>query len=62
MSYTLGEAAKATGKSKAAISRAIKSIRFQQLRTMTGHYTIDPAELHRVFPPVKVQQVTTTPT
>jgi len=51
MSYTLGTAAKATGKSKATISRAIKSGRISAKKTDSGSYAIDPAELHRVFQP-----------
>jgi len=52
MSYTLGAAAKATGKSKTTIQRAIKSGRLSATRNDAGFYTIDPSELHRVFPPV----------
>jgi hypothetical protein len=51
MSYTLGQAARATGKSKPTIARAIKSGRISALRTETGEFAIDPAELHRVFQP-----------
>jgi len=50
MSYTLGEAAKATGKSKPTIQRAIKSGKISALRKDDGSYDIDPSELHRVFP------------
>ena len=50
MSYTLGAAARATGKSKATISRAIKSGRLSALRDDAGGYLIEPAELHRVYP------------
>jgi len=53
MSYTIGQAAKATGKSKPTISRAIKSGALSATKNDDGSYTIDPAELHRVFPPVK---------
>lgn len=48
--YTLGEAAKAAGKSKATISKAIKSGRLSAVKGETGVYRIDPAELHRVYP------------
>jgi hypothetical protein len=51
MTYTLGEAAKATGNSKTTIHRAIKSGRVSATRKDDGSYEIDPAELHRVFPP-----------
>lgn len=50
MSYTLGDAAKATGKSKTTIHRAIKSGRISANKTDDGSYSIDPSELHRVFP------------
>ena len=50
MSYTLGEAAKATGKSKTTLHRAIKCGRISASKDETGSYSIDPAELHRVFP------------
>ena len=52
MSYTLGEAAKATGKSKPTISRAIKSGKISAPKGEDGSYSIEPAELHRVFPPL----------
>lgn len=51
MSYTLGEAAKAIGKSKTTLHRAIKSGRISANKADDGSYAIDPAELHRVFPP-----------
>jgi len=56
MVYTLGEAPKATGKSKAAISRAIKDHRISAQRQDDGSFKIDPAELHRVYPPVATEQ------
>ena len=52
MGYTLGEAAKATGRSKPTIQRAVKSGLISASKTEDGSYAIDPAELHRVFPPV----------
>lgn len=53
MSYTLGEAAKATGRSKATIHRAIQSHKISAVKDdATGSWLIEPAELHRVFPPV----------
>ncbi len=50
MTYTLGEAAKATGKSKPTIHRAIKSGKISATKKADGSYAIDPAELHRVYP------------
>ena len=52
MSYTLGDAAKAVGKSKTTLHRAIKSGRISATKLEDGSYAIDPSELHRVFPPV----------
>lgn len=52
MSYTLGQAAKATGKSKPTLQAAIKRGRISATQDESGRYQIDPAELHRVYPPV----------
>ena len=50
MSYTLGMAAKATGKSKTTIQRAISKGLISAAKGENGRYAIDPSELHRVFP------------
>jgi hypothetical protein len=50
--YTLRTAAKATGISKATIHRYIQSGKISARRKEDGFYEIDPAELHRVLPPV----------
>ncbi len=50
MSYTLGMAAKATGKSKTTIQRAIAKGTISAHKEKNGRYSIDPSELHRVFP------------
>ena len=50
--YTLGTAAKATGMTKSAISKAIKKGRISAKKNEIGRYEIDPAELHRVYPPL----------
>lgn len=50
MAYTLGEAAKATGKSKATISKALKSGRISAVKEADGRFSIEPVELHRVYP------------
>lgn len=50
MAYTLGEAAKASGKSKATISKAIKSGRLSAVREENGSFSIEASELHRVYP------------
>ncbi len=52
MPYTLGQAAKATGKSKPAILDAIKSGRLSATRDERRQWQIEPAELHRVYAPV----------
>jgi len=62
MKHTLGTAAKATGKAKSTILRAIKSGIISASRTASGSYQIDPAELHRVFPPVSAQPATSNDT
>jgi hypothetical protein len=48
---SLGMAAKAAGVSKSTILRAITAHRISAAKTDTGDWQIDPAELHRVFPP-----------
>lgn len=47
---TLGQAAKHTGLSKSTISRAISSGKLSVVSRDSGSYSIDPAELFRVFP------------
>jgi hypothetical protein len=67
MSYTLQQAAEATGKDKSTIQRAIKKGRISATKNDLGNYIIDPVELHRVFPaaisndapPIALQQVAT---
>lgn len=54
MHYTVGQAAKATGKSKPTISRAINNGTISAIKNEDGSYAIDPAELHRVFPSVSL--------
>jgi hypothetical protein len=51
MVITLGEASRQTGKSKAAITKAIKTGRLSAAKGETGDWQIDPAELFRVYPP-----------
>jgi hypothetical protein len=50
MAYTLGQAARATGKAKPTIARAIQVGRLAASRSADGSWAIDPAELHRVYP------------
>ena len=49
MRYTLGTAAKATGKAKSTILRAVKSGAISATKAHDGSYEIEPSELHRVF-------------
>ena len=53
MSYTLKQAADATGLAKSTVQRAIKSGKISATLTDSGNYQIDPVELHRVFSPVE---------
>ncbi|HJU16236.1 MAG TPA: hypothetical protein VJ770_07175 [Stellaceae bacterium] len=55
MAYTLGQAAKATGLSKTAISQAIAASRISATKDEFGRWRIDPSELHRVYPPQREQ-------
>jgi hypothetical protein len=61
MAYTLGEAAKATGISKASISRAINSGRISAVKNESGAFSIEPVELHRVYPAKSSATVSATP-
>jgi hypothetical protein len=51
MGNTLGTAAKATGMSRTAILRAIGKGKISAKKNEHGEWDIDPAELHRVYPP-----------
>jgi len=50
MPYTVAEAAKAIGKSKPTILRAIRRGQISAARDDAGAFRIEVAELHRVFP------------
>jgi predicted site-specific integrase-resolvase len=58
MHYTLGTAAKATGKSKPTIQRAIKSGKISAQKDANGEWNIQPSELHRIFQPIAENSVT----
>jgi chromosome segregation ATPase len=58
MGHTLGTAAKATGLSRTAILRAIKTNKISAQKNDLGEWNIDPAELHRVYPPIAEKAVT----
>jgi hypothetical protein len=52
MLLTIKQAGEAIGKSKATVLRAIQSGKISATKDeATGSWMIDPAELHRVFPP-----------
>ncbi|WBU62396.1 hypothetical protein [Paracoccus albus] len=51
MQYTAGQAAEATGKNIATITRAIKSGKISAKKDDSGAWRIEPAELYRVFSP-----------
>ena len=54
MSYTLGEAAIATGKSKSTLSKAIKAGKITAFKNDNGAFEIEPSELHRLYPPASL--------
>ena len=52
MPYTLAQAARAIGRNKTSVLRAIKSGKISAIRDeATGGWLIEPAELHRLYPP-----------
>jgi len=55
MKYTAGQAAKAVGVATATITRALKAGKISGFKDENGAWTIDPSELHRVFPPLSLQ-------
>ena len=61
MRYSLGTAAIAAGKSKTTIQRAIVKGRISAEKMAGGGYSIDPAELHRVFPMANTDTVSRDP-
>jgi excisionase family DNA binding protein len=52
MSYTLAEAANATGVSKTTILKAIQGGKIIGTKDDRGKWHIEPAELHRLYPAV----------
>jgi hypothetical protein len=50
--YTLSSASAATGVNRSTIWRCIKAGKLSGQRDAQGTWAIDPAELHRVFPPL----------
>src|SRR3954452_3352126 len=52
MAYSLKQAADATGRTKPTILRAIQTGKISATKSAMGEWEIEPAELHRVYPPV----------
>ncbi|MGB6351106.1 MAG: hypothetical protein WBG10_13870 [Pseudolabrys sp.] len=51
--YTIATAAAAVGRNKSAILRAIEAGKISIVRDENGEWQIDPAELHRIYPPLR---------
>src|SRR6266536_3860137 len=51
MSYRLSEAAAACSLTKSTVRRAIKTGKVSATKDAHGQWHIEPAELHRVYPP-----------
>ena len=58
MTYTLGTASKAVGRSKATILKAIRTGKVSAEKNAHGYWSITPEELHRVYPAVDHEVVT----
>lgn len=57
MGYSLGEAAKAVGRTKPTILRAIRSGKISAKKDeASGAWDIDPSELHRIYDPVSQEE------
>ena len=52
MPYSLQQAATAADLNKSTVLRAIKAGKISAARDEHGQWQIEPAELHRVYPPV----------
>ena len=61
MTYNLGTASRATGKSKSTILRAIRNGKVSAEKDVHGQWTIEPAELHRVYPEELQEEVSPRP-
>ena len=51
--HTIATAAAAVGRNKTAILRAIKAKKISVTKDENGEWQIDPAELHRIYPPLR---------
>jgi len=52
MKYTAGQAAKAAGVATSTVTNALKSGKISGEKDANGSWRIEPAELHRLYPPV----------
>ena len=55
--YTIAIAAAAVGRNKTAILRAIEAGKVSAAKDENGEWQIDPAELHRIYPPLRSASV-----
>ncbi|MGB9041073.1 MAG: hypothetical protein WCC81_01225 [Pseudolabrys sp.] len=51
--YNIATAAAAVGRNKNAILRAINAGKISVAKDENGEWQIDPAELHRIYPPLR---------
>ena len=51
--YTIATAAAAVGRNKSAILRSINAGKISITKDENGEWQIDPAELHRIYPPLR---------
>jgi len=57
MKHTAGTAAKAVGKTKSTITKAIASGKLSAIKNDNGAWEIDASELYRVYPPTPLEIV-----
>ena len=57
MKHTAGTAAKAVGKTKSTITKAIASGKLSAIENDNGAWEIDASELYRVYPPTPLETV-----
>lgn len=57
MKHTAGTAAKAVGKTKSTITKAIASGKLSAIKNDNGAWEIDVSELYRVYPPTPLETV-----
>ena len=57
MKNTAGTAAKAVGKTKSTITKAIASGKLSAIKNDNGAWEIDASELYRVYPPTPLETV-----